>query len=115
MPIKIIDNKKVDITEDEWTMYRQIVASYTNPPYQKGEDYFIDLFETNDAGVIIYLKPPSQRQVSIEIFLFMVSIMNHQHLRAMYTQIDNLSKQINIKIEQEVNRKLEEIKNNKEI
>ena len=29
MTIKIVDNKKVDMTEDEFNMYQKIVKSYT--------------------------------------------------------------------------------------
>lgn len=98
MSMRIIDKKKIDLTEDEWNMYLKIVESYTQPPYQKGEDYFIDLFETDNDGIIIFLKPPSQRQVSLEIFLFMMSVMQHQHLRVMYKQVDELCKKMEEKI-----------------
>ena len=100
MPIRIIDNKKVELTEDEWQMYRKIVASYTKPPYQKGEDYFIDLFETDNDGIIIFLKPPSQRQVSLEIFLYCMSIMQNQHLRQVHNQVDILCKKMEGKIKE---------------
>lgn len=95
----IIDHKKIDLTTDEWNMYQQIVDSYTKAPYQKGEDYFIDLFETDSEGIIIFLKPPSQRQTSLEIFLFLMCVMQHQHIRLMYKQIEDLSKQLTDKIE----------------
>lgn len=87
MPIRIIDNKKVDVTEDEWNMYQKIVQSYTTPT-NKGEDLFIDLFETDDNGVIIFLKPPSKFRTSFEVFLFLMSLMQHQHLRLMRQQVD---------------------------
>jgi hypothetical protein len=107
----IIDNKKLEMTVDEYAMYQKIVASYTKQPYQKGEDLFIDLFEVDDDGIIIYLKPPSQRQVSLEIFLFCMSICQHQHLRAMHREVtgicartqarvDELCKQLEDKIAQ---------------
>lgn len=93
MPISIIDNKKVDLTSDEWQMYQKIVKSYTTQT-NKGEDLFMDLFESDDNGIIIFLKPPSKRQTSFEIFLFLISIMNHQHLRLMHAQIDDLCRQL---------------------
>lgn len=98
MTIHIIDNKKVDMTDDEFNIYKKIVQSYTKPPYQKGEDFFIDLFETDDEGIIIFLKPPSQRQVSLEIFLFVMSVMQHQHLRNMTQRVDELCKKLEDKI-----------------
>lgn len=105
MAIHIIDHKKVDLTDDEWNMYCQIVDSYTKAPYQKGEDFFIDLFETDDKGIIVFLKPPSQRQVSLEIFLFMMCVMQHQHIRNMYNQIQNLSQQLDQKIDLAIKEK----------
>jgi hypothetical protein len=85
--IQIIDNKKVEMTPDEHQLYQKIVKSYTNMT-NKGEDLFIDLFETDDDGVIIFLKPPSKRQTSFEVFLFLMALMQHQHLRIMRRQVD---------------------------
>ena len=83
----VINNKKIDLTDSEWTMYQQIVASYTTAT-NKGEDLFIDLFETDDRGTIIFLKPPNKHRTSFEVFLFLMAIMQHQHLRIMYKQVD---------------------------
>lgn len=87
MTIRVIDNKKVEMTEDEWAMYQKIVRSYTDLT-GKGEDLFIDLFETDNAGTIIFLRPPSKRRTSLEVFLFLMSLMQHQHLRLMHAQVD---------------------------
>ena len=61
MPLRIIDNKKIEMTSDEWGMYEKIVKSYTTLT-NKGEDLFIDLFETDDNGIIIFLKPPRSEE-----------------------------------------------------
>jgi len=95
--MRIIDNKKVDMTEDEWTMYQKIVKSYTTMT-NKGEDLFIDLFETDENGIIMFLKPPSKRQTSFEVFLFLMSLMQHQHLRLMQKQVDDLCEQVREKL-----------------
>lgn len=87
MTIRVIDNKRVEMTEDEWAMYQKIVKSYTDIT-GKGEDLFIDLFETDGAGTIIFLRPPSKRRTSLEVFLFLMSLMQHQHLRLMHQQVD---------------------------
>lgn len=87
MAIRVVDNKKLEMTDDEWDMYQKIVKSYTDMT-GKGEDLFMDLFETNEDGVIIFLKPPSKRRTSLEVFLFLMSLMQHQHLRLMHNQID---------------------------
>ena len=74
-------------------MYHKIVKSYTDIN-GKGEDLFIDLFETNDDGIIIFLKPPSKRRTSLEVFLFLMALMQHQHLRLMHQQVDEAVKEL---------------------
>lgn len=105
--MRVIDNKKIDLTNDEWNMYQKIVKSYTTLT-NKGEDLFIDLFETDDAGIIIYLKPPSKRQTSFEVYLFLMSIMVHQHLRVMHNQVSDISTQMKAKIN-ELDKKLQQL------
>ncbi len=81
------------MTDDEWDMYQKIVQSYTDVT-GKGEDLFMDLFEANDDGIIIFLKPPSKRRTSLEVFLFLMALMQHQHLRLMHNQIDEVVAEI---------------------
>lgn len=87
MSLRIIDNKKIDMTDDEWNMYMKIVQSYTTST-NNGEDLFKDLFETDNDGIIVFLRPPSKFRTSFEVFLFLMSIMQHQHLRQMHQQVD---------------------------
>ena len=97
MTLRIVNNKKVDMTEDEWGMYQNIVKSYTTAT-NKGEDLFIDLFESDAEGTIIFLKPPSKFRTSFEVFLFLMSLMQHQHLRIMRQQVDNLMVEVRSKL-----------------
>jgi hypothetical protein len=97
MVLRIIDSKKIDMTDDEWAMYQKIVKSYTTMT-NRGEDLFIDLFETDDHGIIMFLKPPSKRQTSFEVFLFLMSLMQHQHIRLMQKQVDDLCSQVREKL-----------------
>ena len=99
MAIRVVDNKRLDMTGDESQMYDKIVKSYTTLT-NKGEDLFIDLFETDENGVIMFLKPPSKRQTSFEVFLFLMSIMQHQHLRLMQKQVDDLCGQLKEKLKE---------------
>lgn len=108
MPLFVIDNKKIDLTHDEWNMYQKIVKSYTNLT-NKGEDLFIDLFETDDKGTIMFLKPPSKRQTSFEVFLFLMSIQQHQHIRIMYDEVADICTQMKNKMI-ELDEKLSSIK-----
>lgn len=113
MPFRIIDNKKVEMTEDEWSLYQKIVKSY-NSITNKGEDLFIDLFEVDDNGIIIFLKPPSKRQTSFEVFLFLMSLMSHQHLRIMHNQVFDICKQMKEKMN-ELDEKLQSLSEGKNI
>jgi hypothetical protein len=88
--MRIIDHKKIDLTNEEWTMYQEICKSYTQEPYRKGEDLFQDLFESNDDGIILFVKPPRTKFTSMEVFLFLVSVMNNQHIRIMENTIASL-------------------------
>ena len=92
MSIKIIDNKKIEMTDDEWVVYVNICRSYDRPNF-KGEELFRDLFETDDKGIIVFLKPPGNRHTSMEVFLFVSILMQHQHLRMMYQKFENMCKE----------------------
>ncbi len=98
MSLKIIDNKKVEMSNDEWTYYQTICKSYDEPNF-KGSDLFVGLFESDDNGIIIFLKPPSARKTSFEVYLFLMSLMQHQHLRLMHNQIDEALVQIKAKLD----------------
>lgn len=97
MPIRIVDNKKLEMTDDEFEMYRNICASYDRENF-KGADLFKNLFESDDNGIIMILKPPTSRYTSLEVFLFVASIMEQQHLRLMHQEVDNLCNQMKEKI-----------------
>ena len=97
MSIKIIDNKKIELTEDEWQSYNDICRSYDKPPAMQGKSLFIGLFETDDRGIITFIRAPSVRQTSMEVFLFICSIMQHQQLRLMNKQVDDLCAEIRSK------------------
>lgn len=83
--MRIIDNKKVDLASDEYSMFQSICRSYDRTNF-KGEDLFQDHFEVNNDGIIIFVKPPSKRYSSLEVYCFLISIMVNQHMRIMYAQ-----------------------------
>jgi len=97
MSIKIINNQKVDMTEDEYQMFLDICKNYDRANF-KGEDLFKDLFITNDDGLIIFIKPPSHKYISMEVFLFVVAIYQHQHMRVLYKRVDDLERKLLNKI-----------------
>jgi hypothetical protein len=97
--IRIIDHKKVDMTNDEFTMYENICTSYDDSKVnRKGSDLFADHFEVNGDGIIIFVKPPTKRYSSLEVYCFLVSIMQNQHMRILYDQNKSLIKEASEKI-----------------
>jgi hypothetical protein len=78
---KIIDNKKVDITNDEYRMYEVLCSNHS--PH--GKDIFKNLFEVDDDGVIVCLIPPT-KSFSLDAVLFLQNLMIHQHLRRIYKE-----------------------------
>jgi hypothetical protein len=96
MSLRIIDHKKVEMTNDEWDLYEKICKSYDDVNF-KGSDLFSGLFESDDSGIIIFLRPPTKR-TSFEVYLFMMSLMQHQHLRLMHSQIDDVCLQVKNKL-----------------
>lgn len=99
--IHIIDNKKVWMTPDERKMYEVICEGYNRPNFQ-GKDLFQDHFEVNDAGVILFVKPPHKKYSSLEVFTFLVSLQVNQHLRIAQEQIQSLVSEAEDKITEKV-------------
>jgi hypothetical protein len=97
MSLRVVDNKRIDMTEDEWTMYQKIVMSYTSST-NKGEDLFKELFETDDNGIIIFLKPPTKFRTSFEVFLFLMALFQHQHIRLMHNEVSDVCNQMKEKM-----------------
>lgn len=90
MTLRIINNKRIDLTDDEFKLYQQICRSYDAPPNIKGEDLFQGLFETDKSGIIIFLKPPTQKYTSMEVYMFLVTIMVHQHIGSACREAEEL-------------------------
>jgi hypothetical protein len=95
--IKIIDYKKVDMTLDEWQLYENICKSYDSETFQ-GALLFEDLFETDEQGIIIFLKPPTKKHSTLQVFLFLSSLMQQQHLRLMHQQVNDLCNKLTEKL-----------------
>ncbi|MFA5757992.1 MAG: hypothetical protein WC942_01245 [Clostridia bacterium] len=107
--IRIIDHKKVLMTNDEYRMYEEICKGYDRPNF-KGQELFEDHFESNDDGIILFVKPPHKKYSSMEVFTFLISLMVNQQMRIAQDQIKSLVKEAEIKYLEQ----LEEIKSLKE-
>lgn len=109
--LRIIDNKKIDITNDEFKAYNELCKSYDRPNFE-GKSLFIDLFETDENGMIIFLKPPGKKYISLEVITFLQNIMVHQHLRKIYDDLDAAVKSIkeeNLEMSNEVSKVSKEV------
>jgi hypothetical protein len=94
--IRIIDHKKILLTNDEFTAYQNLCREYDRPNF-KGEALFQDHFETNDEGIILFVRPPSKKYSSLEVFCFLISLQVNQHLRVSQNQVDSLVREATIK------------------
>lgn len=90
--IRIIDNKRIFLTNSEYEMYQKICRSYDRPNF-KGEELFREHFETNREGIITFVFPPTKRYTSLEVYCFLLSIMVNQHLRLVHEQTNALVKE----------------------
>ena len=90
--LRIIDHKRIDLTESEYKLYQEICRSYDTPKF-KGEDLFKDLFETNEHGIIVFLRPPTKTYTSMEVYMFLVNAMVHQHLGTACDHVDSVIKE----------------------
>jgi hypothetical protein len=106
---KIIDNKTVLLTQDEYKYYQKLCREYDRPNF-KGEQLFVDHFESSDDGIILFVKPPSKKFSSLEVYCFLVSLMVNQHLRIAHDQVNTLVREASEKYGQ----MLSEIKELKE-
>jgi len=104
MTARIIDNKKIELTDSEFALYEEIARSYDGARFN-GKDLFKGLFETDDDGRIILLRPPMKNQSSLEVYLYLSSVMIHQHLRDSVNSHDAML--ASMKIENEKTKELQ--------
>jgi hypothetical protein len=112
--IRIVNNKKVEMTNDEFAEFKAICLNYERKNY-KGEEIFSGKFETNDDGMIVFIKSyHGNTPMSFEGMFFLMNLSQNQWLRAMTTLInDNINRNealLNEKI-QELDMKLAQLEN----
>lgn len=108
MSLRIIDNKRIDMTDSEYESYQSICETYT-----QGKDLFRDLFEVDSEGVIVFIKTP-KKMFSLEALLFVQNLMVHQHLRRIYSEFSSSVNEMN-RMKEEISLILNELKENKVI
>lgn len=107
--IRVINNKKLNLTNDEFLLYQKICKSYDTPKF-KGEDLFKDLFETDENGIIVFLKPPTTSYTSMEVWMFLVSVMIHQHIGTACQEADFILSKVKNEFETLQSEKIEVLK-----
>ncbi len=80
--LHIIDFKQVDMTNEEFEYYNQLVTSFTNGTYS-GKDMFHDMFNVDSEGCITVIRPPLGKEVAWAAILFLQNLMINQRLRRM--------------------------------
>lgn len=78
--MKVIDHKKIDITDEEYEYYKEIVKHFTTEN-NNGTEYFHDLFDVDDAGFITMIRPSLTSPVPWAVLFFLQQVMIAQRLR----------------------------------
>jgi len=89
--IRAIDYQKVDMSDEEYVYYQELVKKFTDST-NKGSEYFVNLFVTDKLGLISLIKPT--KSIPWEIIFFAQNLMINQHLRENDKRIDKLQKEI---------------------
>lgn len=76
--MKVIDYQNVDMTEEEFAYYKELVNQCTTNNF-KGQEYFRDLFKTDEDGFIILITP--NKSVPWAVLFFVQQVMINQRLR----------------------------------
>lgn len=97
--IRVIDNKRLDLTDDEFRLYEDICKSYDRPN-MPGSELFKSLFETDENGIIVFLRPASNRYISMEVWMFLVAVMVHQHVGSAASCVDSMARQLDNKLKE---------------
>lgn len=86
--MRVIDNQKVDMTDEEWNYYTDLVKGFTDSKVN-GSLYFKNLFTTDERGYIIMITP--KHEVPWLILFFVQNLMINQRLK----EFDVCNKKIN--------------------
>lgn len=90
--IKVIDNKKVDLTSDEYDLYLNLCKTY-DEPHSRGAELFKGMFEVNEHGFITFVAPSPNRKFSMEVYCYLLSVQVSQQLRISRSQQDAFIKE----------------------
>lgn len=103
MQLRLVDNKRIQMTKEEYELYQKICNSYP-----QGKELFRGLFETDKDGLILFLYPP-EKEFSMEVVLFLQNLMVQQHLRKLYANFDEAIQDIQSKFDAKIESLKEEL------
>ncbi|MHA2216333.1 MAG: hypothetical protein ACXACY_10365 [Candidatus Hodarchaeales archaeon] len=86
MSFRVIDYKKIDMTDLEYEYYQQIVEEFSDGQYS-GKEQFRDIFDVDGDGCIVSIRPPVKKQVAWAVIFFLQNLMINQRLRRMEEKI----------------------------
>ena len=88
--MKVIDYKKVDMTEEEYAYYLRLVEQFSKPNYD-GKEQFRDVFDVDGDGCISFIRPPLGREIGWGVLFFLQNLMINQRLRRIERKIGKLN------------------------
>lgn len=77
--MKVVGNKKINITDKEYEYYLQLVERFTEENGDSGEMYFVNLFDTDDNGFITLIR--TEKSIPWAVLFFVQQVMINQRLR----------------------------------
>jgi hypothetical protein len=86
MSMRIVDYKEVEMSDEEFSYYQQIVKEFSDGMYS-GKEQFRDTFDVDDNGCITLIRPPLKKQVAWVVLLFLQNLMINQRIRLMEKRI----------------------------
>ena len=90
--IRAIDFQKVEMSDEEFKYYQELVQKLTTDGI-KGSDYFRDLFQTDDNGLITIIKP--SKPVPWDVIFFTQNLLVNQQLRSYDARIKLIEDKVN--------------------
>ena len=90
MPIRAIGNKRLDLSKEEFDAYKEIISIV-----DKNE--FVGIFDTDNNGIINFVMPPVDKNISMIVIFFLFNVMFNQRMRKVdyfIEDYDKLKKQL---------------------
>jgi hypothetical protein len=87
--IRVIDHKGVDMTNEEFDYYNELVSEFTHGNYQ-GKNQFHNIFDVDGDGCISLIRPPLKKEVGWAVIVFLQNLMINQRIRRMERKLEEV-------------------------